>query len=86
MRIVTFNVNGFRGLLNQGESIDGEASCNNLQKLKDYIDGLKINAEDVVILQEIPHMYLVDKSVLLPTLLLTGSNNLQGSAPICHHL
>ena len=63
MRIVTFNVNGFRGLLNQGESIDGEASCNNLQKLKDYIDGLKINAEDVVILQEIPHMYLVDKSV-----------------------
>ena len=51
MRIVTFNVNGFRGMLNQGE-------------VKAFIDDLKMNDEDVVILQEVPHKRLIDKTIV----------------------
>ena len=64
MRIVTFNVNGFRGMLNQGEVISEEELCINLQRLKAFIDDLKMNDEDVVILQEIPHKRLIDKTIV----------------------
>lgn len=50
MRIVSFNVNGFRGMLDQGEMISEEELCNNLQKLKAFIDSLKIIDEDVIVL------------------------------------
>ena len=55
MRIVSFNVNGFRGMLGQGDIISDEALYNNLQSLKEFIDSLKITDEDVIILQEVPH-------------------------------
>ena len=42
MRIVTFNVNGFRGMLNQGKVISEEELCINLQRLKAFIDDLKM--------------------------------------------
>lgn len=64
MRIVTFNVNGFRGMLNQGEVISEEELCINLQRLKAFIDDLKMNDEDVVILQEVPHKRLIDKTIV----------------------
>lgn len=63
MRIVSFNVNGFRGMRDQGEMILEEL-CSNLLKLKAFIDSLKINDEDVIILQEVPHKILVDKTVV----------------------
>lgn len=64
MRIVSFNVNGFRGMLDQGEMISEEELCNNLQKLKAFIDSLKIIDEDVIVLQEVPHKVLIDKTVV----------------------
>ena len=73
MRIVTFNVNGFRGMLNQGEVISEEELCINLQRLKAFIDDLKMNDEDVVILQEVPHKRLIDKTIVPWTCLLYTS-------------
>ena len=64
MRIVSFNVNGFRGMLGQGDIISDEALYNNLQSLKEFIDSLKITDEDVIILQEVPHKILVDKTTV----------------------
>ena len=46
MRIVSFNVNGFRGMLGQGDIISDEALYNNLQSLKEFIDSLD---EDTVV-------------------------------------
>ncbi|WP_455010429.1 hypothetical protein [Oribacterium sinus] len=76
MRIVSFNINGFRGningfrgningfrgMRNQGEVISEEKELyNNLNEFKTFIDGIQIKEEDVIILQEIPHKILVNR-------------------------
>ena len=62
MRIVSFNINGFRGMQNQGEVISEEKELyNNLNEFKTFIDGIQIKEEDVIILQEIPHKILVNR-------------------------
>ena len=64
MRIVSFNINGFRGKRNQGEVISEEKELyNNLNEFKTFIDGIQIKEEDVIILQEIPHKVLVNGKV-----------------------
>lgn len=62
MRIVSFNINGFRGMQSQGEVISEEKELyNNLNEFKTFIDGIQIKEEDVIILQEIPHKILVNR-------------------------
>ena len=62
MRIVSFNINGFRGMQNQGEVISEEKELyNNLNEFKTFIDGIQIKEEDVIILQEIPHKIWVNR-------------------------
>lgn len=51
-------------MLGQGDIISDEALYNNLQSLKEFIDSLKITDEDVIILQEVPHKILVDKTTV----------------------
>lgn len=64
MRIVSFNINGFRGMRNQGEVISEEKELyNNLNEFKTFINGIQIKEEDVIILQEIPHKVLVNGKV-----------------------
>ena len=46
MRIVSFNINGFRGMQNQGEVISEEKELyNNLNEFKTFIDGIQIKEE-----------------------------------------
>lgn len=62
MRIITLNVNGFRGKLQKNDCVHERDLNNNLQSLKVYIDSLCIDDESIIVLQEIPHKKLVDKS------------------------
>jgi len=63
MKIITLNVNGFRGMGKKNDYVPESELNRNLQNLKDYIDSLCIDDESIVVLQEIPHKILVDKSV-----------------------
>lgn len=63
MKIITLNVNGFRGIVKKNDYVSENELNSNLQNLKNYIDSLCIDDEDIVVLQEIPHKILIDKSV-----------------------
>lgn len=63
MKIVTLNVNGFRGNVKKNDYVSNSELISNLNNLKFYIDNLCIDDESIVVLQEIPHKMLIDKSV-----------------------
>ena len=63
MKIVTLNVNGFRGMAENGSDVTNGEWRSNLKRLKALIDGLKIDEESIVILQEIPHKVLIDRTM-----------------------
>ena len=63
MKIVTLNVSGFRGMAENGSKVTNSEWRSNLKELKALIDSLEIDEESIVILQEIPHQMLVNRSM-----------------------
>ena len=55
MRIVSLNVNGFRGIAQMGNYVSDEDLTRNLLNLKKFIGRMITNEYSIVILQEIPH-------------------------------
>lgn len=56
IKIMTLNVNGFRGVASK--TISEENCLMNMEQLKELIDKVIINKNDIIILQEIPHKVL----------------------------
>ena len=54
-KIISLNVNGFRGEYQNGELVPDSKLISNLKQLKEFIDKLDMDDESVVLLQEIPH-------------------------------
>ncbi|MFD1173938.1 hypothetical protein [Oceanobacillus picturae] len=53
MKIMTLNVNVFRGRVK--EHVPDEVCLDNMRQIKELIDKVIINKNDIIILQEIPH-------------------------------
>lgn len=62
MKIITLNINGLRGMININDFVSEIELNSNLKKLKTYVDSLCIGEEDIIVLQEVPHKVLIDKS------------------------
>lgn len=57
MKIMTLNVNGFKGN-GEGEVKENKTKCDeNINQIKNLINDIVINKNDIIILQEIPHMF-----------------------------
>lgn len=53
IKIMTLNVNGFRG--GTEVKVPDKICLENMEKIKQLIDGIIINKDDIIILQEVPH-------------------------------
>ena len=60
VKIMTLNVNGFRGCTKE-QSVSNEICMENMKQIKDLIDNVICNKNDIIVLQEIPHKIKIGK-------------------------
>lgn len=53
MKIISLNVNGFRGMTKQGEHVPNSKLVENLNALKNYIDDINIDDKPIIFTPEV---------------------------------